>query len=174
MLYVTPVNFREYMLQITVNRHEIKAVRIAKHYELKHGHYLNDTLILELVQSLDGEEFQADSKSKGIEYFAADVVHIGTDTKKKIYRLIWILATLTPEEIEKVTKKIAKKRNVPLGLSKQVNMRLSPETMSRAKHLAATEGKAVTSYLAALLKEDIERLWRVAQGAGKSRSKKVA
>lgn len=90
MLYVTPVNFREYMLQITVNRHEIKAVRIAKHYELKHGHYLNDTLILELVQSLDGEEFQADSKSKGIEYFAADVVHIGTDTKKNIYRLIWI------------------------------------------------------------------------------------
>ncbi len=85
-----------------------------------------------------------------------------------------ILETLTPEEIEKVTKKIAKKRNVPLVLSKQVNMRLSPETMSRAKYLAAIEGKAVTSYLAALLKEDIERLWRVAQGAGKSRSKKVA
>ena len=72
-----------------------------------------------------------------------------------------ILETLNPKEIEAITQKIAKKKNIPLVASKQVNMRLSPETMSRARKIASIEGKPLTSFLAALLKEDIERLWKV-------------
>jgi predicted DNA binding CopG/RHH family protein len=72
-----------------------------------------------------------------------------------------VLEQLSVEDIEAITKKAAKKKDVPLVATKQVNMRLSPETMVRAKHLAKIEGKAVTSFLSALLKEDIERLWRV-------------
>ena len=72
-----------------------------------------------------------------------------------------ILERLTVKEIESITKKIAAKKDIPLVATKQVNMRLSPETMNRAKRLAAMEGRPVTSFLAALLKEDIERLWRV-------------
>lgn len=75
---------------------------------------------------------------------------------------------MTPEQIESVTQKIAKKKNIPLVASKQVNMRLSPETMKRAKKLAELEGKAVTSFLAALLKEDIERLWKVVSKVDKA------
>jgi len=86
--------------------------------------------------------------------------------KNKIQKSI--LEKMTPEQIESVTQKIAKKKNIPLVASKQVNMRLSPETMKRAKKLAELEGKAVTSFLAALLKEDIERLWKVVSKVDKA------
>jgi len=51
-----------------------------------------------------------------------------------------ILEQLSVDEIESITKKIAAKKDIPLVTTKQVNMRLSPETMSRAKRLAAMEG----------------------------------
>ena len=51
--------------------------------------------------------------------------------------------------------------DVPLVASKQVNMRLNPEIMARARKLAAAQGKAVTTFLANLLHEDVERLWSV-------------
>jgi predicted DNA binding CopG/RHH family protein len=70
-----------------------------------------------------------------------------------------ILEKLSPQEIESITKKIAKKKDIPLVKSKQINMRLSPDIMARAKKLALLEGRPVTSYLASLLKQDIERLW---------------
>jgi hypothetical protein len=84
------VTFSEYRLAITVNGNNIKKVRIGKHYELKHGHYLDDQLILDLVQSLDGEQFKIDSITNGIEYYAADVMHFAANTSKKIFRLIWL------------------------------------------------------------------------------------
>jgi hypothetical protein len=84
------VYFQEYNLQIVVNQYSITTVRIGRHYQLKHGHYLNDQIILELVQSLDGETFKVDSHTNGVDYYVADIVHVGTDTKKRIYRVIWI------------------------------------------------------------------------------------
>ena len=71
------------------------------------------------------------------------------------------LESLSEGQIEAITKQAESRRDVPLMTSKQVNMRLSPEVLSRAKRLADAQGKPVTTFLASLLKEDIERLWKV-------------
>ena len=51
------------------------SILIGRYYRTKHGKSIDDGLILELVMALDGETFLADSVSRGIEYFAADVTH---------------------------------------------------------------------------------------------------
>ena len=71
------------------------------------------------------------------------------------------LASLTSADIEQITEHAEKRTDVPLVASKQVNMRLNPETMARARKLAAAQGKPVTTFLANLLNEDVERLWSV-------------
>ncbi len=81
---------KEYSLSLTVNGRNIRKVLIGRHYELKHGHYMTDELILELVMALDGERFAVDSTSDQIEYFAADVIHSESSKDKKIYRIIWL------------------------------------------------------------------------------------
>ncbi len=70
------------------------------------------------------------------------------------------LETLTTKQIEAISKQAEAREDIPLVKSKQVNMRLSPETLNRARRLAKAQGKPVTSFLATLLKEDIERLWK--------------
>jgi predicted DNA binding CopG/RHH family protein len=72
-----------------------------------------------------------------------------------------ILASLTSADVEQITKHAENRTDVPLVASKQVNMRLNPETMARARKLAAAQGKPVTTFLANLLNEDVERLWSV-------------
>lgn len=72
-----------------------------------------------------------------------------------------ILASLTSADVEQITKHAENRTDVPLVASKQVNMRLNPETMARARKLAAAQGKPVTTFLANLLMEDVERLWSV-------------
>ncbi len=72
-----------------------------------------------------------------------------------------ILASLTNADVDVITKHAENRTDVPLVASKQVNMRLNPETMARARKLAAAQGKAVTTFLANLLHEDVERLWSV-------------
>lgn len=81
-----------------------------------------------------------------------------TESKSKLEKL-------NERQIDAITKAARANRNVPLIKAKQVNMRLSPETLNRAKHLAKAQGKPVTSFLTALLKEDIERLWKVLESA---------
>lgn len=46
---------------------------------------MNDQIILQLVHSLDGGQFDMDSMTNGIEYYVADV-----ELKEKIYRIIWL------------------------------------------------------------------------------------
>lgn len=72
-----------------------------------------------------------------------------------------ILASLTSADVDVITKHAESRTDVPVVSSKQVNMRLSPETMARARKLAAAQGKPVTTFLANLLNEDVERLWSV-------------
>ena len=81
---------KEYFLQLTVNGRIIKKVLIGRHFELKHGHYMNDELILDLVMALDGETFTVDSTTDGIEYYVADVIHGTVANSRKTYRLIWL------------------------------------------------------------------------------------
>jgi len=72
-----------------------------------------------------------------------------------------VLDTLTDKDIEMITEHAAKRRNVRLVASKQVNMRVSAETLAKAKKIAASQGKPVTTFLSSLLHEDIDRLWKV-------------
>lgn len=77
----------EYRISVTINNNKIIKVLIGRHYELKHGKYINDDLILSLIKLLDGKTFLVDSTSKGIEYYAADI-EFGFPLK--VYRLIWL------------------------------------------------------------------------------------
>ena len=76
------------------------------------------------------------------------------------------LERLTADQIEEITARAEKARNVPRVTSQQVNMRLDGETLARAKKLATAQGVPFTSYLTQLLKEDIERLWQVFKRTG--------
>lgn len=49
---------------ITVNGNEIKYLVIGRHYREHHAHSINDLVILNLVQSLDGKTFKPDSIQK--------------------------------------------------------------------------------------------------------------
>jgi predicted DNA binding CopG/RHH family protein len=68
---------------------------------------------------------------------------------------------LSALQIEEMTDKAERRKNIPLVKSQQVNMRIRGDTLAKAKKLAAAQGLPYTSYLARLLKEDIERLWGV-------------
>ncbi|OGQ36633.1 MAG: hypothetical protein A3F16_00925 [Deltaproteobacteria bacterium RIFCSPHIGHO2_12_FULL_43_9] len=76
--------------------------------------------------------------------------------KKKIK-----LEDLTTDEIEDITTRAENKKNVPLVSSNQVNMRFDKALLNKAKELARVQGLPYTTFLATLLKEDIERLWKV-------------
>ncbi|MCB0342019.1 MAG: hypothetical protein H6626_04225 [Pseudobdellovibrionaceae bacterium] len=77
----------QYSLELTVNGHNVEIVLIGRHYLEKHGSYLNDQIILDLVMALDGGDFPPDSITNGLEYYAAD---IEWGEPAKIYRLIWL------------------------------------------------------------------------------------
>jgi predicted DNA binding CopG/RHH family protein len=68
---------------------------------------------------------------------------------------------LTADQFEEIMTKVAKKKNIPLIKSEQINMRIAPDLLFMAKELAKKTGKPVTTFLSDLLKEDIQRLWSV-------------
>ncbi len=74
-------------VDLKVNGFRVAMVVIGNHYKIKHGHYLNEMLILDLVHALDGGTFPKDSVTSGIDYYAADVKQ---DASGKIFRLIWL------------------------------------------------------------------------------------
>lgn len=81
------MNRREYKIKpITVNRIEITRVIIDHHYEEKHGHVINDDLILSLVVQLDGRKEVPDDVVGKYSYFATLV-----ELNDKQYRLVWLL-----------------------------------------------------------------------------------
>ena len=71
------------------------------------------------------------------------------------------LENLTSGQIENITAVAESKKNVPLIASQQVNMRLDPGTLEKVKKLAAAQNLPYTTFLARLLREDVERLWGV-------------
>ncbi len=77
----------QHSVDLVINDHAITTVLIGRHYLSKHGAYMNDELILELVNSLNGFFFAPDSISNDIEYFVAD---IELKSNGKIYRIIWL------------------------------------------------------------------------------------
>ena len=77
----------EHSLKVTVNGNSIRTVLIGRHYLKKHSADLNDELILELVLALNGHTFAVDSSTEGVDYYVADVE---LESKRKIYRIIWL------------------------------------------------------------------------------------
>jgi hypothetical protein len=75
---------------ITVNYILITGVIIGQHYKEKHAESINDELVIQLVLSLDEKSFEADSSSRGIEYYVSDIQLKNDNHKIKNYRLIWI------------------------------------------------------------------------------------
>jgi len=69
-----------YKFKITVNNHFITEVLIGKHYLEKHSSYMNDEIILQLV---DGHYFPVDSITNEVEYFVADIESFGCLKVKK-------------------------------------------------------------------------------------------
>jgi hypothetical protein len=77
---------RAYGLNLTVNGRQVNEVLIDPHYETKHPD-ISDALILELVEELDGKEFQPDEREGEWEFFMLDRI----EHKGKRYRLIWCM-----------------------------------------------------------------------------------
>lgn len=71
-----------------MNRRVLKEVVIDSHFEEKHSESVNDAIILALVESLNGSEFEAESVSAdGFEYYVEDPRYLD----RKPYRLVWLL-----------------------------------------------------------------------------------
>ena len=79
---------KRYAKRLRINGLQYKEIEICRHYEEKHGSYIHDDLILEVVHSLDGTYLEADAQKKVgnsvLSYFAADV-----DYEEQVYRLVW-------------------------------------------------------------------------------------
>ncbi len=74
------------------------------------------------------------------------------------------LERLTHEQIEAITNQASRRTDVPLVSTRQVNMRLDADVLVRAQKLAAGVNIPYTTFLTQLLREDIDRLWRVYRG----------
>ena len=74
-------------VDLTINGNHVTTVLIGRHYLLKHGSYMNDALVLDLVAALDGQTFPVDSTSDGIKYYIAD---IESTSGRRTYRVIWL------------------------------------------------------------------------------------
>jgi hypothetical protein len=78
---------REYDISIDFNERQINKVIIDLHYEKKHGESVNDEIILELVQKLDGLKMFPDVLTPPYAYFTEDKMELNG----KFYKLVWLL-----------------------------------------------------------------------------------
>lgn len=87
LCYAVSMNRREYQISIIVNEIQIDRVIIDPHYEEKHVESINDKIILDLVQMLDGKIFEPDDEKTPYCYFVTDKIEL----EGKFYKLIWLL-----------------------------------------------------------------------------------
>ena len=71
------------------------------------------------------------------------------------------LIKLTTKDIDAITLRASKRKDVPLIKSEQVNMRIDPVHLQRIKKLASRCGEKYTTFIMNLLVEDINRLWAI-------------
>ena len=71
-----------------LNGRSLSRVIIDQHYREKHLESINDLLIIELLKTLDGENFPIDSRKAEFEFFKAEPVL----WQKKPYRLVLVLS----------------------------------------------------------------------------------
>ncbi len=80
-------NRSEYSLQLVFNGRVIHRVVIDQHYREHHSESMNDSLILELVKTLDGGNYPMDIEDEGFQYFTVEPVIF----EEKPYRVILVL-----------------------------------------------------------------------------------
>lgn len=77
---------RSYRILIVVNNRKIDELIIDPHYEKKHSGSIDDNVISQLVEQLDGNILDSESEKEPFRYYATNH-RIGS----KDYRLIWLL-----------------------------------------------------------------------------------
>lgn len=77
---------REYTIDIVFNGINIKKVIIDPHFELKHSKSVNDEIILQLVNKLDGELLIPDDIKQPYSYFVEEII-----LNSKRYKMIWLI-----------------------------------------------------------------------------------
>ena len=75
-----------YIKTIQVNGLNINRVVIDDHYKEKHSDHINDELILNLVNQLDGRKELPESESGDYSYYATLI-----EFEERQYRLVWLL-----------------------------------------------------------------------------------
>ena len=78
---------REYKTDIVINEIWITKIIIDPHFEEKHKSSINDEVIIQLVESLDGGEFEPETIDSHFEYYKGERIKLND----KLYRLIWLL-----------------------------------------------------------------------------------
>lgn len=71
------------------------------------------------------------------------------------------LEKLTAKEIEAITKKTRKNRKTPLVISRTPQVILDQDLNAKIEVLSAAQGVSSDKFVQELLKEDVDRLWRV-------------
>jgi hypothetical protein len=64
---------KEYNQRLKINHHQIRLVIIDQHYKENHPD-VTDEIILDLVRSLDGEDFPIESERGDFQYFTVEPV----------------------------------------------------------------------------------------------------
>jgi len=80
------VKRREYAIDIIFNEIAIRKVIIDTHFEKKHAESINDQIIIQLVNLLDGQMVAPKEEKPPFSYFGEELSLNG-----KRYRLIWLL-----------------------------------------------------------------------------------
>jgi hypothetical protein len=78
---------REYPISISINGQPINKIIIDTHFEEKHQDSINDSIIIELVKIISGENYEPETSSEGFHYFVNDRIQF----QNKFYKLIWLL-----------------------------------------------------------------------------------
>ena len=77
----------EYPLLVHINGLTLTRVVIDQHYAEKHIESVNDQIILDLVKSIDGEDFLIESERGDFQYFSAEPVFQNDEP----FRLVMLL-----------------------------------------------------------------------------------
>ncbi len=77
---------REYKVNIEFNDVRITKVIIDSHYEEKHSSSVNDKIILQLVQKIDGLALFPDAVKPPYSYFSQEIRLDG-----KLYKMVWLV-----------------------------------------------------------------------------------
>lgn len=71
------------------------------------------------------------------------------------------LEKLTAKEIEAITRKTRRKSNVPLVVSKATQISLDERLNAKVEVLSNAQGVPAKKFVTTLLREDIDRLWKI-------------